>query len=225
MKHIDDMTIDMLIRRPGRSMSLRVTEDGLLEVRAPRLMPVFMIRRFVESKQQWIIRTRKALSDKPKVRHIQYREGEPFMLAGKKYAFHITKGNAIVAAGTRIFFPERYIEKARYHMELWLRVQAKKILTGRLDTYADVMGVSYKKITIRDTSTRWGSCSSTGTISFSYRLILADISIIDYVVIHELSHITHHNHKQIFWDRVARFYPEYKIARRWLSENGHTLRI
>jgi len=206
-------------------MSLRITEDNLLEIRAPRIMPLFMIRRFVESKKSWIIRTRKKFLNKPKVRHIQYCEGEDVYLTGKKYTLHITKGNAIVLAGQRIFFPERFVSKAKVHMEKWLRILAKKVLTERLNIYASTMGVSYKKITIRDTSTRWGSCSSTGTISFSYRLILAELSIIDYVVIHELAHITHHNHKQIFWDCVSLFYPEYKTARIWLREHGSTLRI
>lgn len=217
--------IDILNRGSRRSIFLHIHDDGALEVRAPRFVPEFIIRRFVSSKTDWIIKTRSKLAARSKSKRQIYREGETIRIGGVTYLIHITQGDSIVIAGRRLFFPERFLKKASYYMELWLKIWAKKFLTTRLNNYAEIMGVAYKKISIRDTSSRWGSCSSTGTISFSYRLILADISIIDYVVIHELSHITHHHHKPAFWLRVAAFYPDYKIARAWLRKEGHTLKI
>jgi len=184
-----------------------------------------MIRRFVESKRDWITKTRLKLAHRTKSKHQAYREGETIHIGGQRYTIHVTQGNTIVIAGTRLFFPERFLPNASGHMETWLRVWAKKFITTRLNIYAEKMGVTYKKISIRDTSSRWGSCSNNGTINFSYRLVLAELSIIDYVVIHELSHITHHHHKSAFWARVSAFYPEYKTARAWLRHDGHTLKI
>ena len=221
----DTVSIDILKRMSRRSIGLHITEDGLVEVRAPHLMPQFLINRFVASKRDWIEKTKKRMLTLPKVTRQKYTEGSPFRIAGKMYTIHITDGNAIVIAGSRIFFPKKFTKHPKVHMEDFLRKFAKKFLSERMALYAKQMGVTYRKISIRDTSSRWGSCSSLGTISFAYRLVLADIPIIDYVVIHELSHITHHNHKPVFWARVGEFYPDYKAARAWLTKNGHTLRI
>lgn len=219
------MQIDILKRMRRRSIGLQITQDGLVEVRAPHYIPQFIINRFVESKKDWIIQMKKKIASIPKVQKQIYSEGSSMHIAGKQYLIHHTDGNAIVIAGSRIFFPKKFYKKSKFHMEVWCRKYAKKFLTERLTKYAKIMGVTYKKITIRDTTSRWGSCSSTGTISFSYRLILAVLPIIDYVVIHELAHITHKHHQKNFWERVSQFYPEYKTARTWLTKNGHTLRV
>ncbi len=220
-----DISIDILKRMSRSSIGLRVTDDGRVEIRAPYFIPHFVINRFVQSKRDWIIRAKQAVLTRSKVQKIEYREGGVIQIASNSYGIHITDGNAIVLVGSRIFFPKKFLSNARLHMERWCRVFAKKFLAQRLDTYAAQMHVRYARISIRDTSTRWGSCSNRGTISFSYRLIFADLSIIDYVVIHELSHLTHHNHRKVFWDRVALFYPEYKVARMWLRQKGHTLKL
>ncbi len=86
-------------------------------------------------------------------------------------------------------------------------------------------GVKYTSITIRDQNSRWGSCSSRGTLSFNYRLIFAPSVILDYVVVHELCHLTHMNHSQDFWNMVASVMPDYKIHKKWLRDHGHELSI
>lgn len=221
----DDISIDILTRVSRSSIGLQITDDGKVEVRAPHFVPLFMINRFVQSKREWIIRAKKAVLSRPKITKPVYCEGAIFRIGGIAYGLHITEGNAIVLVGSKIFFPKKFLVRAKFYMERWCREYAKKFLGDRLNLYAQKMGVTYKKISIRDTSTRWGSCSSSGTISFSYRLILAELWIIDYVVIHELAHITHHHHRQIFWDRVGVFFPDYKHARIWLHREGHTLKI
>ena len=84
-------------------------------------------------------------------------------------------------------------------------------------------GGTYTKITIRNQKTRWGSCSQTGTLSFNYRLMMAPPAVIDYVIIHELCHITHMNHSKSFWNKVASVMPDYAIHKQWLKEHGHEL--
>lgn len=217
--------IDILRRMPRRTIGMRITEEGLVEVRAPLHAPMMVIRRFVAGHQEWIERMRKRIAALPKPAKRSYQEGSVFRIAGVPYVIHLTDGNAVVPAGTRIFFPRKFIRHPKPHMEPFVRMMAKKYLVARTAHFAKIMGVSYKRISIRDTSSRWGSCSSTGTISFAYRLVFAEPSIIDYVIIHELSHITHSHHKETFWKRVEEFYPDYKAARRWLATWGHTLRI
>lgn len=219
------MQIDIIKRLPRKSISLHILESGALEVRAPRYIPEFIIRRFVATKQDWIEKTRLKLSKLPKSKKSTYREGDIFRLGGREYVLHVTDGNAIVLTQKRLFFPRKFLSRPKYHMEIFCRKFAKQFLVKRLDFYAEKMEVSYKRISIRDTTSRWGSCSSSGTISFSYRLILADLPIIDYVVVHELAHISHHHHKPVFWAHVGRFFPDYLSARTWLRREGHTLKI
>ncbi len=84
-------------------------------------------------------------------------------------------------------------------------------------------GGSYTKISIRNQKTRWGSCSQTGTLSFNYRLMMAPPEVIDYVIVHELCHLTYMNHSDAFWNKVAGMIPDHAAHRRWLREHGHTL--
>lgn len=104
-----------------------------------------------------------------------------------------------------------------------LREKARKVLTEKTDYYKRLIGVDYKKIRIGDQKTRWGSCSSSGTISYNWRLILMPEEIMDYVVVHELCHMVEMNHSKRFWARVAEILPDYQIRRKWLKENGKSV--
>lgn len=103
------------------------------------------------------------------------------------------------------------------------RIAAKTYIPKRCAELQKLTGGTYQKITIRDQKTRWGSCSQTGTLSFNYRLMMADPSIIDYVIIHELCHLTHMNHSKEFWDMVGRIMPDYAQKKNWLKVHGHEL--
>ena len=85
------------------------------------------------------------------------------------------------------------------------------------------LGVAYKRITIRDTRSRWGSCSTTGTLSFSWRLALAPREVLDYVVVHELCHLRHHDHSRRFWALVGEAWPQYREHKAWLDNHGWEL--
>lgn len=102
---------------------------------------------------------------------------------------------------------------------------AMDYIPKRVAYYAGIMDVSYGKISIRDAKTRWGSCSSSGNLSFSWRLMLAPFSVLDYVVVHELCHRVHMNHSKEFWHLVEYYIPDYKIKRKWLKENGKHLHV
>lgn len=103
------------------------------------------------------------------------------------------------------------------------RHAAKDHFTKRVSHYLPQTGGSYTKITIRDQKTRWGSRSSSGTLSFNYRLMYAPPAVLDYVVVHELCHITHMNHSKEFWNMVAVILPDYKERRNWLKDHGKEL--
>ena len=108
-------------------------------------------------------------------------------------------------------------------LEKRYRDAATDFIPKRVEYYHTFTGGNYSKITIRDQKTRWGSCSASGTLSFSFRLMMAPPRVLDYVIVHELCHLTHMNHSKEFWNMVESILPDYKEHRKWLKENGHTL--
>lgn len=110
-------------------------------------------------------------------------------------------------------------------LEKRYRNAARKQIENRVAFYHKYTGGSYTSITIRDQKTRWGSCSSTGTLSFNYRLIFAPPKVLDYVVVHELCHLTHMNHAPAFWNMVGSVMPDYKKQKQWLKEHGQELTL
>lgn len=110
-------------------------------------------------------------------------------------------------------------------LEKRYRNAARIRFENRVAHYHKVTGGSYTSITVRDQKTRWGSCSSRGTLSFNYRLIFAPPEVLDYVVVHELCHLTHMNHSKDFWNMVGSVMPEYKTYKSWLREHGHELTL
>ncbi len=100
---------------------------------------------------------------------------------------------------------------------------AKDYFPKRVAYYLQFTGGSYERISIRDQKTRWGSCSAKGTLSFNWRLMLAPPAVLDYVVVHELCHLTYMNHSAAFWRKVESIYPDYRSSRRWLKDHGQEL--
>lgn len=110
-------------------------------------------------------------------------------------------------------------------LENRLRRAAYDYFSIRVQYFEKIIGVKHKKIAIRDQKTRWGSCSSSGTLSFNYRLMLAPEKIRDYVVVHELCHFLHMDHSKDFWADVEKVLPDYKMSEKWLKDNGRTLTL
>ncbi|MDE6404610.1 MAG: M48 family metallopeptidase [Lachnospiraceae bacterium] len=100
---------------------------------------------------------------------------------------------------------------------------AKEYFPKRAAYFLPLTGGSFQRITIRDQKTRWGSCSAKGTLSFNWRLMLAPPAVLDYVVVHELCHLTHMDHSKAFWTLVESVCPDYRIHRKWLKEHGAEL--
>ena len=126
---------------------------------------------------------------------------------------------------TWIFAQQEKLEKYRENMHVITDeerqegiLQAKKIFPERTAYFAERMGVTYNRITIREQKTRWGSCSSKGNLNYNYQLYYLPEELLDYVVIHELAHRRHMNHSADFWAEVEKYCPDYKVQRKRLKE-------
>lgn len=115
------------------------------------------------------------------------------------------------------------IEHCPRRLKDWLVKTAKSDLEARTTQHATQLGVRFKRISVRDQSSRWGSCSTSGTLSFSWRLILAPPDILDYVAAHEVAHLKEMNHSPAFWSLVAKLCPDFKTAETWLTNEGPQL--
>lgn len=120
-------------------------------------------------------------------------------------------------------------EDSRKHpktiFENWLKEYSRKIITDRTKMLAKENNFEFKKISIREQSTRWGSCSSEKNLNFNWKLILGPQKVLDYVIVHELSHTVEMNHSKAFWLVVQKVMPDYLTYRNWLRVNGNSLKI
>ncbi len=114
-------------------------------------------------------------------------------------------------------------ESQKEALEKRYRNLARECITKRASYYAAQLGVTYSSIRIAEQKTRWGSCSSRGTLSFHWRLVLAPPAVMDYVVVHEVCHLIHMDHSPDFWAEVESLMPDYKVYKTWLKKNGLVL--
>ncbi len=114
-------------------------------------------------------------------------------------------------------------EHAPRRLQDWLTAQARKDLSDRVAHHAKVLGLRPRRISVRDQTSRWGSCSSTGQLCFSWRLVLAPSHVLDYVAAHEVAHLKEMNHSARFWALVARTFPDMNRSKMWLNAHGREL--
>ncbi len=218
--------IDKLVRSKRKTIALIIQQDGTLTVRAPLRMPDAHIRDFVETHSDWINRTRVKVRKTAPTRPRSYTEGETFFFLGQAYPMKI-----VPRQRTRLDFDGQSFRLARSALPraeaafiAWYKKQAAVFLAEWVRLRAKNHGFHYKKIRISSARTRWGSCSTTGTLSFTYRLIMAPVQVVDYVIVHELVHTQVRNHSKTFWRRVGEVMPDYKTHLTWLKKNGPALR-
>ena len=217
--------IDNLVRSRRKTIALIIQRDGTLTVRAPLRMAEVRIRAFVESHADWIAKNqakvRAAVPPPPK----HYVEGETFLYLGRSYPLTIVPRQrpALTFDGRAFRLTKSALPKAEETFVRWYKGQAALLLLERVLTYAGKHGFQYQKIRITSARTRWGSCSSRGTLSFTYRLVMAPPEVVDYVVVHELTHTQVRNHSKTFWNRVGELMPDYKARLTWLKKNGKFL--
>ena len=214
-----------LVRSRRKTVALVVERDGSLTVRAPLRLQGARIHAFVESHADWIAksqaRARAALPASPK----SYTESETFLYLGQPYPLTLIPRQrpALVFTGSVFQLAKSALPKAQESFVRWYKEQSRLLLFERVLILSGKHGFQYQKIRISSARTRWGSCSSRGTLSFTYRLIMAPLEVLDYVVLHELVHTKIRNHSKTFWNRLGELMPDYKRRLTWLKKNGKFL--
>ncbi len=131
----------------------------------------------------------------------------------------------LIAGRLTVTLPEGNLTTyhARNALLRWYKRKAQGKIRDKVERYAKVVGVKPEVIGIKSFKSRWGSCSPRGDLDFNWLVVLAPNRIVDYVVVHELCHLIHHDHSPKFWKEVERVMPDYKGCKEWLKVNGHSL--
>jgi predicted metal-dependent hydrolase len=219
--------IDDLFRSRRKTISLIIEPNGKLTVRAPQRMTQIQITEFVRTHEDWIRKNQSRVKTSPPPPEKIFREGEFFLYLGKEYSLSIISHQrpALIFENSRFHLSGSNLPGARQVFINWYRSQARMVISERVEYLAAKHKFAYKNIRISSARTRWGSCSTTGTLSFTWRLVMAPPDILDYVVLHELVHTRIKNHSKSFWHRLGELLPGYKIKVRWLKQNGKFLTL
>ena len=214
------MKFDYTLTRSNRkTIGLYVREDGI-EVRAPLKTQKAEIDRFVASNEKWLTNKLAVFSEQQKTREsFTLNYGDTIIYRNQEYVISAREGNRMGFDNTCFYMPENLNnEEIKYTCVDLYRRLAKRDLTKKVIYYSKIMGVVPTAVKISNAQTQWGSCSSKNSLNFSWRLIMADDDVIDYVVIHELAHIKELNHSDRFWAIVREMLPDYRERKERLKQ-------
>jgi len=209
-----------IIRKKVKNIRIKVTHDKEVLVVIPSDYPLHRLRTLLESRSDWINKKIRYF-DKLKSEHFGLGEKEILYL-GEKFLFELKpemKNTFIVDdEAKKIYSGVDLLDKKM--QEHWLKQEAKRVILERAELINANGIYKYNKIFVRSQKTKWGNCSGNKNISFNWRLIKAPIEIIDYLIVHEFTHLEEMNHSERFWYKVSLAYPGYEKADKWLKKFG-----
>lgn len=233
---VGDIEIKYILTRSNRkTIGITIERNGLIKVTSPLRVSESYINQLLQKKWSWIHKKLKEIENRssnnicPKI----IRNGEVFLYLGKEFELKIDISSNYKKVQVSLHDKNIVInvpigfnsEKIKDSLKLWYVEQFKQITAERIKYYSQWVGVVPNRVTIREQKTRWGSCSSKSNINLNWKLIMAPLEVLDYVVVHELCHLKFMNHSKEFWNIVEFYAPQYKKCKDWLKYNGDMLSI
>ncbi len=212
-------------RKRKKTILLQVCDDAKIIVSAPYFTPADDIRRFVEQKKGWLAKIlARQKQETAQLKDKEYETGEHLFYLGQLFPLEVFfepfEKEGVVFRNNRFYLNCRGDKALKKHYFIsWYKQKADKFIRHRVDFFSKMLKLPYEKISITSAESRWGSCSEDNSISFSYRLIMAPPDVVDYVIVHELTHIREKNHSSRFWKKVEEVIPSFREQRRWLNHN------
>ncbi len=216
------VSVRLEINPKARRLILRLDEHNREAVAvAPSKRKLGEAAAFARDRVEWIAKHLQALPDP-----VSLGDGSTFFLRGKTCVISLEGPGrtAHLAPGDpQVLHAPGAPETIGQRVERFLRKSAKEDLTAAVERYCDALGVAARRVTVKDTRSRWGSCTSDGRLAFSWRLIMAPPSVLEYVAAHECAHLLEMNHSAAFWAHVETCRPGWKQERGWLRRHGREL--
>jgi hypothetical protein len=220
-----------VIRTDRRKTADIRVEEGAVSVVIPSDLPIERVDSLLKEKRQWIkekiLLHRQALPVSAK----QYVSGESFPYLGRNYRLKVERGNfapvRLLSGRLLVVLPQGVEQPhmVRNALVRWYKRLAAQKLQEKVKRFAPMLGVEPVGVSIKTFKSRWGSCSAKGRIDFNWKIMMAPNRIVDYVVVHELSHLKQYDHSPKFWKEVERVMPDYAECKEWLKVNAGQLEI
>ena len=219
--HIDGSDIPIVIRRhpSSRRMIIRYQPlQNFISLTLPRYVGIRQGLDFVSSKRNWIAQQLKSHPER-----MPFSDGQSLPILGQTYTLRHVGGRGVVRAQGQELLVHGQKEFMERRVLTWLKKIAAEEISKLAHEKASMVGTKIGRISVRDNSSCWGSCTRSGNLSFSWRLIFAAPEILDYVVCHEVAHRIEHNHSKKFWKVVESLCPHWQQSYDWLHAHGKTL--
>ena len=233
-------TIEYRIKRGKRkkTVAINITPTAQVIVLTPYFITKGDISKIVKKKARWILEKQeffRALAALYPEK--EFISGEQILYLGHKYRLKVKQvgkecpgepklvGRRIYISVNKNLSPEDKKKIIKDALINWYFSKSKQIIKSRVNRYSKMLDIKPKDIKIKNQKKRWGSCSSNGILRFNWRVAIAPISIIDYIVVHELSHLKIKNHSSDFWKLVSLALPDYQERRDWLKNHAAIFRL
>lgn len=214
-----------IIRKNRRTLGIKISQQGEVLVYAPRHVSINTIENILTKRKSWIVEAKNKIK--------RYTNGDDIIFLGKEYKVNIIKtfdkkvNIEFDDSKFNVYIKEENLTTINNNINEFLYKNYKEsffqMINNRIHDLSEQIGVKPNKVSIKNQKTIWGSCSGNDNISINFKLALAPLDIIDYIIVHELCHIIHKNHSKKFWNTVQAFIPDYNEKRKWLKTNGGRL--
>jgi len=224
---LENRTINYVVRRMKRkTIAVKIREEGYIEIVSPLRVSCEYIEDLLRKKEQWVLGT----LDKIILEKERREKNTTTLFLGKEYDLvkskSLTNKTSVEILSNKIMV--NYLIDENESLEIlrrWYINAAGEILNKKTKKFSRILNVSPNKISIKEQKTRYGSCSSKKNINYNWKIIMAPEEVVDYLVVHELSHLVHFNHQKEFWELVQSIIPDYRQCRDYLKYNGDKLKI
>ncbi|MEZ8656905.1 M48 family metallopeptidase [Vibrio splendidus] len=222
----------VLVERTSRRKTASIkVEEGEVIIVVPKLLERDKIDKLLASKHQWIVEKIAQYQTTSPATMREYVSGESLPYLGRNYRLKVLKGDLaptkLLNGRITVTVPEpstqtHYIRRA---LTNWYKRHADKKIREKVRRYESLVGVETGVVRTKEFKSRWGSCTPYGDLEFNWVIVMAPNRVVDYVVVHELCHLIHHDHSPQFWKEVERVMPDYKEHKEWLRGNAQNLII
>ena len=215
-----------IVRTNRKSLALTINEKGELIVHAPKYMPLYEIVNFIEKKEDWITKKSESINSLLNRNKDIVNYNEIFFL-GKRYKVIETKGveNPFITKDTILIEICKTNAKKQKLLKEWYMQNVESILMPRVQRLTEFMKQKYKSVKIINSKAKWGMCDSKKNLYFNWKLLMLSPEIIDYVIIHETSHLIELNHSPKFWEIVGAVLPKYKHYKQVINKCGFLIKL
>ncbi len=217
-----------ILYKKRKTMGIYIDIYGHIEVRVPKETPENSIIQLIEGKWDWLQRTRKEMiartaGKKEKV----YENGEVFQYLGDNYSIeivldiHCKQDHAVIEGDKLILYvKQNEEERIKQALKRFYYQKCKAIVEKRIRFYQSNFKMKPRSIRISDNKSSWGTCDSNLQLTFNWKLAMAPLEVIDYIVVHEMCHMVHMNHDRSFWRLVGKILPDYERQKSWLAQSS-----